>query len=193
MPLLDQDFDRKFICVDEGETVAAALDVLETQGGQDTWHIFVAREEGFGVIPVKGLKELLSKLGGNLFELAFNELEAHVPMARQVQQDAMGIGSAERLAIRSPARTLIIMRGDEAVGRLFMVSRSGEDVFPGSTMGRLYGDYITQAPDARATWRPAGAAPPACPNCGHIGFFRYRASDKGFYCTNCGETIPQGD
>jgi hypothetical protein len=168
----------------------AAIEALRARGGQEFWHIFVARQEGVGVIRVQGLHALLSKLGAKLFELTFGDLEAHIPAARQVQQDAIGIGTAERLAPRSPARALVVKRGEKAVGRFYAPFRGAEDVFPGSTMGQLYGDYISQAPDARATWRPSGVAPPVCPHCGHVGFFRYRASDKTFYCSNCSETIP---
>ena len=192
MPLLDQDFDQKFIYVQQEDTVGMALAAAEAQGGQESWHIFVARGAEVGVIQVGRLKDLPFKLGGALFDLTFGQLQAYIPLARQVQQQAIGIGSAERLALDSPAGVLIVMQEDRVAGRLFMGTVRGDDVFPASTMGQLYGDYIDTHPDARSRWRPAGVAPPICSHCGYQDFFRYRVGDGAFYCGGCGETVSEG-
>jgi ribosomal protein L37AE/L43A len=193
MPLLDKDFDQKFVCAREEDTVGAVLEALKAQDGQDTWHIFVARGAEFGVVQVGRLRDLLPKLGGTLFDLTFGQLQAYITPARQVQQEAIGIGSAERLALKSPARVLMVMREDEVAGRLFLGTMRGGDVFPASTMGQLYGDYMDTHPDARSRWRPAGLEPPTCPHCGYQAFFHYRVDDGEFYCGKCDKTVSGGD
>jgi len=190
MPLREGDFDRKFVLVKEGDTVAAALERLKAQDGGDNWHIFVALGPGkFGLLRVGELKRQLELIGPALFDLTFADLQALMHEPRVVQQEAVGIGTAERWAYGSPDGVLVVMRGDEVVGRLHVATKRGAETFPGSTMGQLYGDYISTSPDARARWRPAGVEPPTCPHCGHKGFYRYRAEDGAYYCAKCGETI----
>jgi hypothetical protein len=193
MPILDKHLDQEFIPVKENLTVAEALEALNAQGGGDNWHLFVTRPGGaFGVLHVGRLKELLADVGAVLFDLTFADLKEWVPEGRVVQQEQMGIGMAERWALRAPERVLVVMRGEEIVGRLYKPQRRAGP-FPGSSMSQLYGDYINTAQDARSKWRPAGVAPPTCPHCEHTGFFRYRARDKALYCANCGRAIPKGN
>jgi hypothetical protein len=189
MPIEDHHLDPKFIHVTQDQTVAEALEALNARGGTDNWHFFVAREGGgFGVLKVVRLKEQLAQLGPALFDIVFSQLIGPVPEGRVVQQQQMGIGTAERWALNAPERVLVVMRDEEIAGRLYMAARSS-DPFPGSNMGQLYGDYISTHLDARSQWRPVGTEPPTCPHCGHVGFYRYRASDKKQYCDNCGESI----
>ncbi|HDN81004.1 MAG TPA: hypothetical protein ENG33_11125 [Chloroflexi bacterium] len=190
MPLREEDFDRKFVVVGEQDTVADALEKLKTQGGGDEWHIFIRRTpERFGVVEVTRLKEMLAHLGPNLFELTFAQLRPIAPDIPAVQQDAVGLGTAERWAHKSPGGALVVMRGEEVIGRFYIATKRGSEVFPGSSMGQLYGDYINTAPDARAQWRPAGIEPPTCPHCGHQGFYRYDAENNAYKCAKCGEII----
>jgi hypothetical protein len=195
MPLLDTDFDQKFVPVTEDLTVDEALDALKAQDGEDDWHFFVDRPDVLvGVIKVSQLKEYLAELGPALFGLTFGQLRPRVPAGRTAQQDKIGIGMAEEWALADPQGVLIVMRGDRFAGRLYRGARRGnDDPFPASTMGQLYGEYINTNPDARSELRPAGIDFPTCPNCGHQDFFRYRAVDGASYCDNCGETIAEGD
>ncbi len=191
MPLRDEDLDRNFVVVDAQDTVAAALEKLTASGGGDDWHIFIRRgPDKFGVLEVSRLKEMLPRLGPNLFELTFAQLQHLAPELPAIQQEAVGLGTAERWAQKSPAGALVVMRGAEVTGRFSVAAKRGGEVFPGSSMGQLYGDYINTAPDARAEWRPAGVEPPTCPHCGYKGFYRYNAEDGTYLCARCGKTIP---
>ena len=193
MPIRDQHLDQRFILAQENQTVAEGLEALNARGGDDYWHFFIARPGvAFGVLRVGRLKELLARIGPVLFDITFAELADRVPEGYVAQQEQMGIGTAERWALGAPERVLVVLRGEEIAGRLYIADR-GRGPFPGSNMGQLYGDYINTALDARGQWWPDAVVPPICPHCGHQGFFRYRASDKALYCADCGATIPGGD
>lgn len=193
MPLLDSDFDQKFVRVKEEDTVSQALEVLRTQGGGDDWHLIVERPgKKLGVLGIDRLKEYLAQLGPALFDLTFEQLEARVPAA-SVAQRKIGIGTAEKRALADSQGVLVVMDGEEIVGRLSKAAERGADPFPASNMGQLYGDYINTHLDARASWRPKGVKLPKCPHCGHIGFYRYRVADSMSYCDHCGKTITKGD
>lgn len=194
MPIHDKDLDQKFVRVTEDLTVGEALATLNDQGGGDDWHFFVARPgKEFGVLEVSQLKWYLAKLGPALFDLTLAQLRSWVPAGRTAQQDAMGIGMAEKWAMSDGQGVLVVMRGDNIAGRLYVTAkRGGGDPFPASTMGQLYGDYINTHPDARAKWRPAGMKEPTCPHCGHQDIFRYRVKDRALYCDKCGQTVSEG-
>ncbi len=190
MPLLDEDLYQNFVQVDEDETVADALEKLPAQGGDDRWHVLVTRgPETFSVLKVSELRKWLKRVGPALFDLRFADLRERLPESPAVQRQELGIGAAERMALKSGGM-LVALEKMQVVGCVYVAPKRGE-VFPGSTMGQLYGDYITQAPDARAEWRPAGVEPPTCPHCGHQGFYRYRVEDGTLACSACRQIIPE--
>ncbi|MFQ6101167.1 MAG: hypothetical protein ACE5OS_08025 [Anaerolineae bacterium] len=191
MPLLDEDLCRNFVQVNEDDTVADALERLRAQGGDDHWRIFVTHgPDIFSVLKVGELKKWLKSIGPALFDLRFADVQDWLPEAPAVQQQAVGIGAAEQMALKSPGGVVVALQGMQVAGCLYVAAKRGE-VFPGSTMAQLYGEYISQAPDARAEWQPADVEPPVCPHCNHRGFYRYRVEDGTFYCSECGRTVPE--
>lgn len=191
MPLLDEDLDKRFVQVEKDETVGSALAKLQAQGGDDDWLICVTGDPStVGVVGAGAMKGWLERMGPPLFELRFADLWNRLSQARAVQQEAVGIGAAERLALRSPGGVLVVLRGEEVAGCVRVTVKRGDETFPGSSMAQLYGEYISQAPDQRAKWQPSGVEPPVCPHCGHRGFYRYDATDGSFRCAECGQTIP---
>jgi hypothetical protein len=193
MPLLDSDFDQKFVHVKQEDTVAQALGDLRDRGGEDDWHFVVERPGNeFGVLKVGQLKEYLAQLGPALFELTFAQLGSRVLHGRIAQQEQIGIGTAEKWALEDAQGVLVVMQGNKVAGRLYKAAARGADPFPASTMNQLYGDYIDTHLDARSRWRPAGVEPPTCPHCGHQGFYRIRPEDGVSYCDECGETVAKG-
>lgn len=191
MPLLDEDLYQNFVQVDEDETVADALEKLQAEGSDDRWHVLVTGGPGtFSVLKVSELRKWLKSMGPALFDLRFADLRDRLPEVPAIQRQEVGIGAAERMALKSPGGVVVALQDAEVLGFVHQASKSVEP-FPGSTMGQLYGDYITQSPDARAEWRPAGVEPPACPHCGHQGFYRYRVEDGTLACSACGKVIPE--
>jgi len=195
MPLLDEDLNHDFIQVDKEETVASTLEKLKAQGGDDYWRIFVAYgPDALGVLKVGELKKWLQRVGPALFDLRFADLQDGLPEARVRQQEQVAdIDEAERMAFQSPAGVMAALRGSQVLGFIFVAAKRADEAFPGSTMGQLYGEYISQAPDARATWQPADLKKPVCPHCNHRDFYRYRVTDDTFVCASCGQAIPEED
>jgi hypothetical protein len=190
MPLLDSDFDQRFVNVKPEDTVAKALGMLRARAGGDDWHFFIEWPgHQVRVLGVDRLRAYLAQLGPALFQLTFEQLGARIPAASTAQQNRIGIGTAEDRALNDPQGILVVMRGGDIVGRLYRATRRGGDPFPGSTMVQLYGDYIDTHLDARAQWQPQGVEPPTCPHCGHIGYYRYRVEDGMDYCDHCGDSI----
>jgi hypothetical protein len=192
MPLMDRDLQRDFVQADENETVADALKRLRAQGGGDEWHVFVAcGPETFSALQVRHLKQWFKHLGPALFNLRFSELRDRLAEAQVVQRQVIDIETANRMALRSPASVVVALQEAQVEGYVHAAVKSVAEVFPGSTMGQLYSNYITQHPNARAEWQPAGVEPPICPLCNYQGFYRYRAEDGAFVCSACGGVVPE--
>jgi hypothetical protein len=161
MPLQDSDFNRSYVLVREDETVGEALQRLKQAGGADDWHFFVRWKDGsFGGVQVGKLKGWLVYLGPALFERAFARLRGLIPEARTVDGDTVGIGTAEDWAQESPTSLLIVMRGEQIVGRFYRGQERGDEILPQVTMGQLHTDYSSIATDQRSEWKqPATPLP----------------------------------
>jgi len=192
MPLREDDVERAFVQVSEEDTVADALEKLRHQCGNDQWYVVVAQgEETFGVIKVGALRAMLEQVGPALFEMPFAELGERLTEPETRDQRSVGIGMAERLALRSSAGLMIATDEDRVEGYVRGLTKRGGEIFPGSSMGQLYGDYISQDADARADWEPAGVEEPICPACGYEGFYTYDAARAAFVCKSCGQPAPE--
>lgn len=128
MPLVKQDFDQQFVCVDAQETVDAALEKLKARNGQEDWHIVVRLGDDVGVIQLRELYVYLAKLGSALINLPFAELLMYITPVHTIEWPAVGIGIevAENLALDSTAGVLIVVQRKEVIGRLYKhVERGG--------------------------------------------------------------------
>jgi hypothetical protein len=191
MPLRESDYDRKFIPVDAGTPLSQGMAEYLEKNGQEDWHFLVVQPDGsIGALKVSRLRLALARLGGRLYELTFAQLPIRVPTAAHEQREQIGIGVAETRAEDTASGVLAVMDGPQVIGRLDRsVRRSGQEVFPGSNMGSLYGSYISTHQDARAQWRPPGVTPPTCPHCRHQDFHDFDTSRMVYICRNCGEVI----
>ena len=130
MPLQPSDYDQKFIGVDVTESLKAVLERIAERNAGDDWGLFVTDASGvIGVLPVSSLPAIHRSLGQGVVGMSMAALKEWFLESVCVDRKTIGVGQAKQFAIKSKAKLVIVMDGNEIVGRL-AVSQRGETVAP---------------------------------------------------------------